>query len=162
MDRRAHEFTQIRILQIRQSSAQMRSLRCELRAVGGQEQIPEASLFGFLHQIYDERGMSPLPAIFPAALMRLFEEELLVRVDAVVHETRELVFYLLELVVGDRLRDGCETAPMACRVGQPRVRQPRGGEQESHALCLCGGRWRCFLRLRTLANGCKGACVACF
>ena len=73
--------------------------------------------------------MSPLPVIFPAALMRLFQEELLVRVDFFVHEGRELVLDLLELVVRDRLRDGGEAAPAACR-----VRQPRGGEQEeSHA-----------------------------
>ena len=85
--------------------------------------------------------MRPLAAVGPAALMRLFQEALLVRVDAVVHEGGELVFYLLELVVGDRLRDGGEAAPAACRVRQPCGRQPCGGEQESHAL-LC-----CFLRL---------------
>ena len=78
--------------------------------------------------------MRPLFAIGPAALMRLFQEELLVRVDAVVHETRELVLDFLELVIRDRLRDGGEAAPAACRARQPRVRQPCGGAQEeSHA-----------------------------
>ena len=90
--------------------------------------------------------MSPLSSTFPAALMRLFEEELLVRVDAVVHETRELVFYFVELVVGDRLRDGGE-ATAACRARQPGVRQPCCGALESHALCLCCECWGCFLRL---------------
>ncbi len=80
--------------------------------------------------------MSPLPVIFPAALMRLFQEELLVRVDFFVHEGRELVLDLLELVVRDRLRDGGEAAPAACRVRQPCVRQPCGGAQE-HALYAC-------------------------
>ena len=78
--------------------------------------------------------MRPLSSIFPAALVALFQEELLVWINAVVHETRELVLDLLELVVGDRLRDGCEAAPMACRVREPWVRQPGGGEQQvSHA-----------------------------
>ena len=73
--------------------------------------------------------MSPLPAIGPAARVALFEEELLVRIDFFVHEGRELVLNLLELVVRDRLRDGGEAAPAACR-----VRQPRGGvQEESHA-----------------------------
>ena len=75
--------------------------------------------------------MGPLAAIGPAALMRLFQEELLVRVDAVVHEGRELVLDFLELVIRDRLRDGCEAAPAACR-----VRQPCGGAQQSHALAM--------------------------
>ena len=78
--------------------------------------------------------MSPLPAIGPAARVALFEEELLVRIDFFVHEGRELVLNLLELVVRDRLRDGGEAAPAACRVRQPCVRQPGGGAQEvSHA-----------------------------
>ena len=78
--------------------------------------------------------MHPLAAIRPAALMRLFQEELLVRVDAVVHETGQLVLDLLELIIRDRLRDGCEAAPAACRVREPCVRQPGGGAQEvSHA-----------------------------
>lgn len=74
--------------------------------------------------------MRPLSSIFPAALMRLFQEELLVWINAVVHEGRELVFYFLELVVGDRLRDGCERPSPAAG----RVRQPSGGAQQvSHA-----------------------------
>ena len=63
--------------------------------------------------------------------MRLFQEELLVRVDFVVHEGRELVLDLLELVVGDRLRDGCERTS---RRGAEA--QPCGGAQESHALAM--------------------------
>ena len=81
--------------------------------------------------------MRPLFAIGPAALMRLFQEELLVRVDAVVHETGKLVLDFLELVVGDRLRDGGEAAPAACRGRQPCVRQPCGRAQEGHALYAC-------------------------
>ena len=97
--------------------------------------------------------MRPLFAIFPAARVALFEEELLVRVDPVVHETGELVLDLLELIIRDRLRDGGEAAPAACRVRQPCGRQPRGGEQESHAaLCLCGERWRWFLWLAGAAR----------
>ena len=80
--------------------------------------------------------MGPLFAIGPAALMRLFQEELLVRINAVVHETGKLVFYSFELIIRDRLRDGCEAAPMACRVRQPCVRQPCGGAQEGHALAV--------------------------
>ena len=92
--------------------------------------------------------MGPLPAIFPAALMRLFQEELLVRVDAVVHESRELVLDFLELIIRDRLRDGCERTS---RRGTEA--QPCGGEQESHAaLCLCGERWRWFLWLAGAAR----------
>ena len=75
--------------------------------------------------------MSPLPAIGPAALMRLFQEELLVRVDAVVHETRKLVLYFLELVVGHRLRHCSERTS---RRGTEA--QPCGGAQESHALAM--------------------------
>mmetsp|Transcript_3374 Transcript_3374/g.8249 ORF Transcript_3374/g.8249 Transcript_3374/m.8249 type:complete len:105 (-) Transcript_3374:37-351(-) len=82
--------------------------------------------------------MRPLPAIFPAARVALFQEELLVRINAVVHETRELVFYVLELVVGHRLGHCCE-ATAACRVRQPGVRHPRGGAQEGHACMLV---WR--------------------
>ena len=97
--------------------------------------------------------MSPLPAIGPAALVRLFQEELLVRINPIVHEGRELVLYFLELSIRDRLRDGCEAAPMACRVRQPGVRQPGGGEEEGHAvLCLCGERWRWFLWLAGAAR----------
>ena len=96
--------------------------------------------------------MSPLSPILPAACVALFQEELLIRINALMHEGRELVFYCFEIVVGDRLRDGCEAAPMACRVREPRVRQPGGGEQEGHALCLCGERWRCFLRLAGAAR----------
>ena len=75
--------------------------------------------------------MRPLFAVGPAALMRLFQEELLVRVDPVVHETRELVFYCLELVVGHRLRDCSERTS---RRGAEA--QPCGGAQESHALAM--------------------------
>ena len=63
--------------------------------------------------------------------MRLFQEELLVRVDAVVHETGQLVLDLLELVIRDRLRDGCERTS---RRGAEA--QPCGGAQESHALAM--------------------------
>ena len=102
--------------------------------------------------------MSPLSSTFPAALMRLFEEELLVRVDAVVHEGRELVLYLLELVVGHRLGHRCKRTTRLRDCGQRTVRrgaeaQPCGGEQEGHAaLCLCGERWRWFLWLAGAAR----------
>ena len=94
--------------------------------------------------------MRPLSSIFPAALVALFQEELLVRVDAVVHETRELVFYCFEFIIRDRLRDGCEAAPAACRVRQPCGRQPGGGgAQESHACVASAGAVFCGCRVCT-------------
>ena len=70
--------------------------------------------------------MRPLPAIGPAALMRLFQEELFIWINTVVHETGELVLDLLELVVGHRLWYRCE---LAARRPQ---REPGGVAQESH------------------------------
>ena len=70
--------------------------------------------------------MSPLSSIFPAARVALFEEELLVWINTVVHEGRELVFYFVELVVWHRLWHRCELAPR-------RPQSKAGGvAQESH------------------------------
>ena len=97
-------------------------------------------------------GMSPLFAIFPAALVALFQEELLVRVDAVVHETGQLVLDFLELVIRDRLRDGGEAAARWwCRVRQPCVLASQVLDDVRAAghvfIMLVWRRWRCFLRL---------------